>query len=76
MLDVSNWSKISCLTSRGNVHSISLASYNQLEYRVCRLEETTYSKEVIILVSKINASSYYYFARGRSYSRLADIMHK
>lgn len=35
-----------------------------------------YYKEVVILVAKINASSYYYFARGKSYSPFADIMHK
>lgn len=61
---------------RKYIQKYYLASYNQLEYRTYKLEETAYYKEVIIPVSKINASSYYYFARGKSYSRFADIMHK
>lgn len=38
--------------------------------------ETGYCKEVIVLVSSMNASSYYYCAGGKSYSEFADIMHK
>lgn len=40
-----------------------------------KLEETAYYEKAIILISKINASSYCYFARGRSYSQFADMVH-
>lgn len=71
MQGISSWG----LTSRENTFkSISLASYNQLDYRVHKLDETDNYKEVIILVSRINAFSY--FAGGKSCSQFADIIHK